>query len=267
MELTKHSRPAAVAGMFYPQDANELQHWIETALLRARTEAVPAKAMVVPHAGYIYSGQVAAVIYARLKNAVEPISRVVLIGPAHRVGFNGIAIPSVTGFATPLGNVPLDSDSMQLISQLPEVHVFDSAHAQEHCLEVQLPFLQVALQDFQLLPLLVGNTSPETVSEVLELIWGDKETIILISSDLSHFHDYATASELDRRTSQLIELGEEKALSAEMACGYLPLRGLLIAAKHHRLIAKTVALQNSGDTAGSRDRVVGYGAYVFEHAG
>lgn len=258
------ARPAAVAGMFYPQDADELRTWIVSALQQASTDKPPAKAMVVPHAGYVYSGEVAAMAYARLKNRLRPIERVVLLGPAHRVEFQGIAVPTVDFFDTPLGKVTLDTTVLRRLEQLPRVIAYDLPHAQEHSLEVQLPFLQVALNDFKLVPLLVGSVTSETVAAVLQKVWGGDETLVIVSSDLSHFHQYDTATRIDAETSSAIEAGNDNQLISETACGYLPLRGLMQVARAYGMQAHTIDLRNSGDTAGSRDRVVGYGAYVFQ---
>ncbi len=259
-------RPPAVAGMFYPDDPDVLRDQVSTLLRNAPAAGPPPKAMIVPHAGYIYSGPVAASAYARIAKARADIHRVVLVGPAHRVTFNGIAASSAAAFTTPLGDVSVDPDALRLIDDLPEVRVFDLAHAAEHSLEVQLPFLQLALDDFVFVPLLVGDATPEQVDTVLERLWGGAETLIVISSDLSHYHDYDSARHLDQATSRAIEALREQDIGYEDACGRIAVNGLLRSARHHGLHPHTVDLRNSGDTAGSRDRVVGYGAYVFEQA-
>lgn len=259
------SRPTAVAGAFYPEDPQQLGSWLQQLLSESATEAGSCKAIIVPHAGYIYSGSVAASAYARLLSARKQIRTVVLAGPAHRVGFHGIAVPSVDAFSTPLGKVPLDTAAIQDLLSQPGVIMMDAAHALEHSLEVQLPFLQTVLGNgFRLIPLLAGMTDPDSMASVLQYLWGDEHTLIVVSSDLSHYHDYAKARELDAATSAAIERGDLHILSGERACGYLPVSGLLKVAENHGLHAHTVDLRNSGDTAGSRDRVVGYGAYVFE---
>ena len=258
-------RPAAVAGMFYPADAKELHDCLNGSLGLAATDEPAVKAMIVPHAGYIYSGEIAASAYARLRNRTVPVRRVVLLGPAHRVGFRGIAVPTVKSFTTPLGEVRLDQHVIKQLTTLPDVAADDHAHADEHSLEVQLPFLQEVLgNSFSLVPLLVGMTSPEVVAGVLRDLWGDEHTLIVVSSDLSHYHDYQTAKRLDAETSAAIEKGDIEALNGDRACGYLPVSGLLVVAREHGLHARTVDLRNSGDTAGTHDRVVGYGAYVFD---
>jgi len=220
----------------------------------------------VPHAGYIYSGPVAASAYGLLNPARDIISRVVLLGPSHRVPLHGLAATHATHFATPLGDIALDTEAIKLLLSLPQVKTLDSAHAREHSLEVHLPFLQVLLSDFKLIPLVVGDASPEEVAEVLDRVWGDKHTLIVISSDLSHYHDYNTAKQLDIQTCHAIEQMTPERIGYEQACGRNPLNGLLTTAKRRGLTVTTVDLRNSGDTAGSRDQVVGYGAWAFtEH--
>jgi AmmeMemoRadiSam system protein B len=220
--------------------------------------------VIAPHAGYIYSGPVAALAYARLWPARETIKRVVLLGPSHYVAFHGLALSSATAFATPLGSVPVDTEAQAELLNLPQVLVLDKAHAQEHSLEVQLPFLQVLLGTFSIVPIAVGDASAEQVAEVLETLWDGAETALVVSSDLSHYYDYETAQRLDRATSAAIDALRAQDIQYEQACGRVPITGLLIAARRHGLHASTVDLRNSGDTAGPKDRVVGYGAYIFE---
>jgi hypothetical protein len=257
-------RNPAVAGLFYPGDPRELRAMVADYLGAAQAAGTVPKAMIVPHAGYIYSGPIAASAYARLIPARRQITRVVLLGPAHRVGFHGLALSSADYFTTPLGSIPVDAATVKKIASLPQVRVMDVAHAQEHSLEVHLPFLQEVLGEFTLVPLVVGEASPEEVSEVLDLLWGGPETLIVISSDLSHYHDYATAQAMDRATSQAIERLQPDGIQYDDACGRNPVNGLLTVARVRGLKARTIDLRNSGDTAGTRERVVGYGAYVFE---
>ncbi len=264
-------RPPAVADMFYPADAQELQEMVSGYLREAAQNAeaggVP-KALIVPHAGYVYSGPVAASAYARLLPARRKIRRVLLLGPSHRVPLLGLASSSADAFSTPLGTIPLDRQAIERAEQLPQVHRLDEAHALEHSLEVQLPFLQSVLDDFSLAPLVVGDASPAEVAEVLELLWDGPETLIVISSDLSHYHDYDTASVLDNATSQAIEHLQLERIHGENACGFHAVNGLLYLLRKRGdelgLHGHTLDLRNSGDTAGPRDRVVGYGAYAFE---
>ncbi|HEX22746.1 MAG TPA: AmmeMemoRadiSam system protein B [Chromatiales bacterium] len=259
-------RPPAVAGMFYPADVQELQdiiaRYLREAAVNVKAAEVP-KAIIVPHAGYVYSGPVAASAYVRLLPASDQIHRVVLLGPSHRVPLLGLASSSADAFSTPLGTIPLERKVIERIERLPQVHRLDEAHALEHSLEVQLPFLQSVLDDFTLVPLVVGDASPDEVAEVLEQLWGGPETLIVISSDLSHYHDYHTAEALDSATSSAIEQLQTERIHGENACGSRAVNGLLYFARRHGLHGKTIDLRNSGDTAGPRDQVVGYGAYVF----
>ena len=256
-------RKPAVAGMFYPDDPAELREMVSTFLRQTKPGGEVPKAVIVPHAGYIYSGPIAASAYAQVAPARGKIKRVVLLGPSHRVPFQGLAAAGNDAFATPLGNVPIDKKAIELIKELPHVEILDAVHVMEHSLEVQLPFLQEVLGEFSLVPLAVGEANSDEVAEVLEQLWGGSETLIVISSDLSHYHDYGTAGKMDRATSKAIELLKPEDIDDDHACGRIPILGLLVAAKKHGLRAKTVDLRNSGDTAGPRDQVVGYGAYVF----
>jgi AmmeMemoRadiSam system protein B len=257
-------RRPAVAGLFYPDDRHELQAMVQALLRNARATGKPPKALIAPHAGYVYSGPVAASAYGLLASVRDAIRKVVLIGPSHRVGFQGIAVTSAEFYATPLGNVPIDREMLKKILELPGVVPLDRAHAQEHSLEVHLPFLQEALSSFELIPLVAGVAAPEEVSLVLERLWDGPETLIVASSDLSHYHDYRTAQAMDRATSEAIENLRSEDLTDESACGRVPVRGLLQLARRNRLAARTVDLRNSGDTAGGKESVVGYGAYAFE---
>ncbi len=256
-------RQPAVAGTFYPADSRRLHALIQSYLQQADPSGPLPKAIIAPHAGYIYSGPIAASVYARLLQGRSLIRQVVLMGPSHRVGFNGIATTSADAFNTPLGNIPIDRKALEKILDLSFVHVLDQAHSREHSLEVHLPFLQEVFADFSLVPLVAGDATPSEVGEVLERLWGDQATLIVVSSDLSHYHDYDTARQIDAATSHAIEALKLEDIDYESACGRIPINGLLYAARKHRLHAKTVDLRNSGDTAGPQDRVVGYGAYVF----
>jgi AmmeMemoRadiSam system protein B len=262
--LTNTVRKPAVAGLFYPASADELKNMVNNflATVEPSVEPVP-KAIIAPHAGYVYSGAIAASAYARLIPAREIIQKVVLLGPSHRVAIQGMAVSSMTKFATPMGYLSVDRKAIEKIKRLPQVTVSDQAHALEHSLEVHLPFLQAVLANFTLVPLVVGEATPSQVAEVLEQLWGGEETLLVISSDLSHYHDYETAKKMDHRTSQAIENLHPEAIHYEQACGRNPVNGLLQLARSRGLQAKTIDLRNSGDTAGSKDQVVGYGAYVF----
>ena len=258
-------RPAAVAGRFYPGDPVELRELIKSLLAQAPPATVPGpKALIAPHAGYAYSGPVAASAYAQLIPARDLIRRIVLLGPSHYVALEGLATSSAEGFATPLGVVPVDIAAVRRVRALPQVRELDEAHAHEHSIEVHLPFLQTVLSGFKLVPLAVGDATPEEVSQVLETLWDGAETRFVISSDLSHYYNFQVARRLDRATAKAIEALDPDGIGEEGACGRIPIRGLLQTARRHGLRARTVDLRNSGDTAGPRDKVVGYGAFVFE---
>jgi len=267
MNPSPHIRAPAVAGMFYPADAAVLARDIEAYLSAApAAQGAAPKALIVPHAGYVYSGQVAAHAYALLAPARATIRRVVLLGPAHRVPFRGLALPAAEGFATPLGNIPIDAEGARAALALPQVGASDVAHNLEHSLEVQLPFLQAVLDDFALLPFAVGAATPAQVAEVIDLLWGGPETLILISSDLSHFHAYAQAQGIDRNTTEEI-LAFEPAIDHQQACGATPINGLLLTARRRGMQIRLLDLRNSGDTAGDRSRVVGYAAFALSEPG
>ncbi|VAW70803.1 Candidate phosphomevalonate decarboxylase; COG1355, Predicted dioxygenase [hydrothermal vent metagenome] len=256
-------RPAAVAGMFYPDDPQQLKSEISQYLNRASSSSssVP-KAIIVPHAGYIFSAPVAANAYHLLTPEIQKIKQVILLGPSHHLAFDGIATPDADYFATPLGKIKINHSLCLKAQSLDFVQTNNPAHQREHSLEVQLPFLQVILNDFELTPLVVGNCDMESISQLLELLWGGAETLIVISTDLSHFHNYQVANRLDRKTSQAIEQLQPDLISSENACGKAPLNGLLTLARKKQLTIDCLDLRNSADTAGSMDRVVGYGAYA-----
>src|SRR5262245_9058240 len=257
-------RPAAVAGRFYPGDAATLRATVDDELARARPWSGPTpEALVLPHAGYMYSGPIAATGYATLVPARDTIHRVVLLGPAHYVGFEGVAVSSADAFATPLGDVRVDGALRERVLALPGVRVHDAAHAPEHSLEVHLPFLQRALADFTLLPLVVGRAPTETVAAVIEAVWGEPDVLVIVSTDLSHYLDHDTAARRDRATAAAVVNGDLDEIAPDDACGAYPLRGLLAAARARDLAVELLDLRNSGDTAGPRDRVVGYAAFAL----
>lgn len=256
-------RPAAVAGLFYPGERAALEHTVRGLLAHAAAAgaAVP-KALIAPHAGYVYSGPIAASAYAQLAPARETIRRVVLLGPAHRVAVRGLALPTAGRFATPLGTVEIDTEAAQALRTLPQVVVSDEAHALEHSLEVHLPFLQTVLAEFRLVPLAVGHVDPATVAAVLEALWGGPETLIVVSSDLSHYLSYDEARRVDQGTCETI-LALSPDLDHDQACGATPVAALALAARHNGLKPRLLDLRNSGDTAGDRSRVVGYASFAF----
>jgi len=262
------TRPAAVAGAFYPGEAGKLADTVSTLLADEPVQVSPPrvarlpKAMILPHAGYVYSGPVAATGYRLLAGAADRIRRVVLLGPAHRVYLPGMALPSVQRFEVPTGSVDLDRNLIDELLALPGTHTDDEAHAMEHCLEVHLPFLQAVLDHFELVPIVVGQCPAPQVAAVLEAAWGGDETIIIVSSDLSHYHTYAAAREIDTATTARI-LARSANLQGEEACGASAINGLMLAARGHDLTVHALDIRNSGDTAGDRRQVVGYGAYAL----
>ena len=257
-------RQPAVAGMFYPADKQSLKDDIQQYLNQAHVEQkTTPKAIVVPHAGYIYSGPVAASAYKQIIPLKDKINRVVLLGPSHRVAFSGLAVPESDVFNTPLGNIPIDQKGIQLLAGMSQVIASDQAHREEHSLEVQLPFLQEILGEFSLIPLVVGEADRFEVAEVIDKLWGDEHTLIVISTDLSHFHEYNEAKQLDRATSDAIVNLKPDLIGYEDACGRNGLKGMMTAAEEKNLSVELLDLRNSGDTAGDKNRVVGYGAYVF----
>jgi AmmeMemoRadiSam system protein B len=221
------------------------------------------KALIVPHAGYLYSGPIAASAYASIARQAADIHRVVLLGPSHRLPFHGLAICAADAYATPLGIVPIARSLCDQLLDLPQVQALDAAFDGEHCLEVQLPFLQQSLDQFDIIPLLVGTASAAEVAEVIEFLWGADDTLILISSDLSHFLDDKRARALDAQTAAAIVRLQPEAIGPDQACGRYPMAGLLRLAKARGMKVTQLDLRNSSQTAGPRDRVVGYGAYAF----
>lgn len=258
-----NTRPPAVAGTFYPGDPDTLTATVDRFLADpSPLSDLQPKALIVPHAGYIYSGSTAASAYATLKPWATAIRRVILLGPTHRVAVEGIALPEVEAFSTPLGTIRLDAQAIASIAGLPQIVFSNQVHAFEHSLEVHLPFLQRVLDQFTLVPLAVGDAAPDAVAEILDLLWGGPETLIVVSSDLSHFLPYGTAQQVDGNTCRHI-LQFDTHIHPEQACGAYPINGLLLAARQRGLTPSLLGLCNSGDTAGDKDRVVGYAAFSF----
>ena len=257
-------RAPAVAGTFYPGETRELAKSV-TQLLDAagpRSGRSAPKALIAPHAGYVYSGPVAASVYAMLAPVRRTVTRVILLGPTHRVAVRGLALPGCTAFATPLGSVEIDAAAVELLRKMPQVTVSAEAHALEHSLEVHVPFLQTVLERFTLVPLAVGHATAQEVAEVLDAVWGGAETLLVVSSDLSHYLSYDDAQAVDRATAKAI-LGLAPDISHEQACGATPVIGLTRIARQRGLKCELIDLRNSGDTAGDRNRVVGYGSFAF----
>ena len=257
-----NARPAAVAGSFYPRDARTLAAQVESYLGPRPQAAVAPKALIAPHAGYMYSGPIAASAYGLVAGLRGKVRRVVLAGPAHRVYVPGAAVPTSLAFESPLGDVPLDLEAIARLRELPFVEASDAAHAQEHSLEVHLPFLQSVLGPFSLVPIVVGNASPAQMARLLEEVWGGAETLIVVSSDLSPYLPYADARRRDRETAEAI-LALDARIDPDEACGAMPINGLLAVARRRGMAVELVDLRNSGDTAGDRARVVGYAAFAF----
>ena len=260
-------REPAVAGTFYPSDTDVLRAAVESYLQAAgpglSATTLAPKAIVAPHAGYAFSAAVAATAYARVLPLRPAVERVILLGPAHRVPLAAVAAPGADAFATPLGVVRVDVTARDALVDAGRVVVSDEAHAGEHSLEVHLPFLQVALGDVAVLPLVVGRVPATSVADVLDAVWGGPETLIVVSTDLSHYHDHATATELDRRTAAAVVAKRPEALGPGDACGVFPLCGLLAAAQRHDLEVELLDLRTSADAGGGPDRVVGYGAFAL----
>jgi len=255
-------RAPAVAGAFYRNGAAALRDEIENCFAGVGARGAAPKALVVPHAGYMYSGRIAAAAYATLKDVRSTVRRVVAIGPSHRVALRGVAIATADAFATPLGEVPIDAAARRALIALPGVVASDRAHAFEHSIEVQLPFLQTVLDAFTLVPLVAGDAEPGDVAAMLERVWGGAETLVVVSTDLSHFHDASTARALDVRTCRRI-LALDATLGGDDACGCVGLDGFLLAARRHALVPRQLAACNSGDVTGDAERVVGYAAFGF----
>ncbi len=264
-KFSNNVREPAVAGMFYPATATELRASVESYLAQIpdTTPSPPAKAIVAPHAGYVFSGAVAAHSYASWRDLGDRVRRVVVLGPSHRVYLRGMALPASSAFITPLGRVDIDHELAEAVRSMPDVITDNTPHAAEHSVEVQLPFLQTLFRNFELLPIVVGDARAESVAAVLDRVWGGAETRIVISTDLSHYHSYTTANEIDSATSAAIRALQYEAIGPEQACGCMPLRGLLYYARQHGLHIDELARCNSGDTAGPRDQVVGYAAYAL----
>jgi MEMO1 family protein len=257
-------RPAAVAGLFYPGNPEALREAVAGHLAAARAVAPGAvRAVIAPHAGYHYSGPVAGSAFAAVQGAASHIRRIVIIGPSHFVAFHGIACPDADAFATPLGQVALDRRALASVADQPGVVTAATPHAREHALEVELPFLQVLCPGVPIVPLVTGDAAPESVADVQRSLWQDEATLLVASSDLSHYHPYHTAQSLDEATAQAIEAFAWRSLGPEQACGWQAVAGLLILAAERGLAVTRLDLRNSGDTAGDRASVVGYGAWAF----
>jgi AmmeMemoRadiSam system protein B len=266
-------RAPAVAGLFYPHEAQKLRAVLADCAARAaKPQASPSaargarlsapKALIAPHAGYVYSGPVAGSAYGALGEVAHRIKRVVLIGPSHFARFSGLAVSRAAAFKTPLGTVPIDESLRDEILRLPHVMAADYPHAREHSLEVQLPFLQALLGEFRILPIATGDATEREVATALQHVWGDEDTLIVVSSDLSHYLPYEVARNVDAATAQAI-LARSTELDGEQACGCVGINGLMQVAAERSLEVRLLDLRNSGDTSSERSRVVGYGAFAL----
>lgn len=256
-------RSAAVAGRFYPENRTELAQSVSGYLSRSLThDNAPPLAIIAPHAGYPYSGPIAGSAYRGLAGPSKPYNRVIVIGPSHTLAFRGVAAPSASAFESPLGLVPVDQSSLQALQQKNLVSFLDKAHVREHGIEVHLPFLQLTVGSFELIPLITGSVDPQVVADILDHQLHIPNTLVVISSDLSHYHDYTTAQRLDRFAANAIEARTPDLLEPEHACGRTAIQGLLLVAEDRGWHTETMDLRNSGDTAGTREDVVGYGAFL-----
>ena len=264
MDRPMTTRPPTIAGTFYPASPSALNVLLDRCWRQRKAVDSPApKAIIAPHAGLVYSGPIAASAYAPLAAARDTIERVVLLGPSHHFGFDGFAIPATSSWATPLGIVPIDQEALAAVADRADVTVSDRVHEPEHSLEIHLPLLQRVLSDFKLVPIAVGRTTPAACGALLATLWGGDETRIVISSDLSHFFDQATAERVDAQTTAAIERLDAEGVLSEDACGRYPICGLLSEARRRGMRMQTVDVRTSGDTAGDKRRVVGYGSYLF----
>jgi hypothetical protein len=235
---------------------------VDELLQAAPPASTRPRALIAPHAGYIYSGSVAATAYAQIRERRDSVRRVLLLGPSHRVAFAGLALSSAASFATPVAEVAIDIEACRVLQRLPQVSVLDEAHAREHSLEVHLPFLSAVLGSYALVPVVVGDASAEAVAQVIEALWDGDDTLVVVSSDLSHFLDYDNARRVDNATTRAIEVRAQD-LTPQQACGCRAINGLMQVAEARALAVTTLDVRNSGDTAGDRARVVGYGAYAL----
>jgi len=260
--VRRRIRPPAVAGLFYPADPAVLASLVDRLVAQGRPEGRPPAALVAPHAGYEYSGPVAGVAYAWVAARRGVVTRVVVLGPAHRAWLRGTAVSAADGFDTPLGTVELDDELRRRALACAEVGVDDGAHAHEHAIEVQLPFLQRVFGAVRVLPVVVGDATTAEVSALLDAVWAGQETLVVVSSDLSHYLDHATATTRDRRTAAAIVARMPERVGNDDACGARPIRGLLAVARRRGLDVRLLDLRTSADTAGDPERVVGYGAFA-----
>ena len=259
------NKKADVAGLFYPAEPKELREMIEVFISNAKVAQNLTRAIIAPHAGYVYSGPIAGSAYRALYSSKETIKNVVIMSPSHNISFDGVATHSADSFSTPLGDLHVNKEIKETISNLPFVKELDNAFIREHALEVHLPFIQHTLPQAKIVPLIVGHTYPEEIQMLLETLWPDPTNAFVISSDLSHFLSYVQAQKIDSLTAKQIEKLLYKEIHHEQCCGFFPLRGLLKFAKEHGLKITALDLRNSADTAGDKGRVVGYGSFIVHN--
>ncbi len=257
---------AAVAGMFYPGNPAQLAAGVDGSLAKAAPPRLSPKAVIAPHAGHVYSGDIAGAAYRLLAQRKGEIKRVVLLGPNHRMPVRGIALSPAEAWETPFGPLPVDRTARDSLARQPGFAVTPMPFVNEHSLEVHLPFIHRVLGKVEILPMLVGETTTEQASRTLDALWGGPETAIIISSDLSHYHDYETCRTKDEETASGIERLQQDICVGDRACGFHSIKGLIDQAQRRDLRVTALDVRNSGDTHGPRDRVVGYGSFAFEYA-
>ena len=256
-------KQADVAGMFYPGEEASLRQMVDGFIQKALSFDLRPRAIIAPHAGYIYSGSIAGTAYKTIAAVRDQIENVIIMSPAHRFYLRGIALHMADAFATPLGNIPVNIGIVKKIKQFSSVQWEERSFIQEHGLETHLPFIQRAFKPgIKIVPMIVGECQESEVAEILESVWEDPRNFVIISSDLSHFHSYADAKKLDRNTVDLIQNLDSQSLDTEFACGHYPICGLLNLARNRKLKIKALDIRSSGDTAGSKESVVGYGSFA-----
>ncbi len=259
------NKKADVAGLFYPSEPEELKSMLETFVNTAKSVNNLTRAVIAPHAGYVYSGPIAGSAYKALYSSKENIKNVIILSPSHNCSFDGVATHSAQAFSTPLGDIEVNQELKEKIASLPFIKELDEAFIREHALEVHLPFIQYVLPHAKILPLVVGQTYPEEIQMLIETLWNDPSNAFVISTDLSHFLSYMQAQKLDSLTAKQFERKLFQEIHHEQCCGYFPVRGMLKFAKEHGLKISTLDLRNSADTAGDKGRVVGYGSFMIHN--
>ncbi len=252
-----------VAGQFYPKERAQLIEMIENFSSSEREIIYKPKAIIVPHAGFIYSGDIAAKAYKALIPLVDNYKKIILLSPAHRKSVTGVAYHNARKFACPIGDIPVNAELLSILKTNDSVYNDDEAFNFEHGLETHFPFISYIFRDISFLPLIVGNIDTQKLSDIFNLFWQADDILFIISSDLSHFHNYEICKTLDHETTQhIINLNYEK-INHDAACGYYPLCGALKLAKDNNQKCYLLSLKNSGDSIGDKDSVVGYGSFII----